>query len=62
VTGLREELALERLAAAEHARRHVDLWRAGRYGEAVDELRAHEAAVARVAELEAELEREAVTP
>jgi hypothetical protein len=54
-SGLAEELALERLAVAEHEASAAALWRARRYGPALAERAAAAAARARVRTLEEEV-------
>jgi hypothetical protein len=54
-SGLAEELALERLAVAEHEQRAAELWRARRYGPALAELAAAASCRAHVRTLEEEV-------
>jgi hypothetical protein len=53
--GLAEELALERLAAAEHDRAAGQLWRERSYAAALLARREHRASLARIRDLESEV-------
>lgn len=53
--GLAEELALERLAAAECEEREQRLWRERNYAAALEERVARRAALSRIRDLEAEV-------